>query len=129
MALNVHIVTPTAAVFSGEASSVRIQGWEGEFEVLEGHDILLALLRGGLTVVTTPSGVKRFVTGRGFVEVGPNSVNVLTDSCEPAGSADKDAARDALKASDATKLGTTMGSPAWDTAEEQAELAHARLSA
>ncbi len=129
MSITVDIVTPTQAVFSGQATSVRVPAWEGEFEVLEGHDIALSLLRGGITTLQTTEGTRRFVTGRGFVEAGPDRVTVLTDSCEDAASVDKSAAQVLMTEADAAKGEHVMGSAGWEAAEEKAERAGAILEA
>ena len=127
--LTIDIVTPTALVFTGKATAIRVPGWEGEFEVLEGHDTLLSLLRGGITTVTTASGETRYITGRGFVEAGPDRVTLLADSCILASEADKTTAHADIEAGEAIKLDTFAGSAEWDAAEEKAELARARLEA
>lgn len=87
--LQLEIVTPEKAAFSGEASQVVLPAWKGQLGVLPEHDHLLALLRGGIAIVQTAAGDTRFVLGRGFAEIGPDRVTVLTDSCEAADSIDK----------------------------------------
>ena len=46
--LQVDIVTPQKLIYSGSASEVRAPGWEGQFDVLPGHSLFLALLHGGV---------------------------------------------------------------------------------
>src|SRR5687768_1513660 len=87
--LQVEIVTPERSAYSGQASEVILPAWDGEMGVYPDHDAVLALLRAGACTVTDPSGVHRFVVGRGFVEVGPSRVNILTDSCVRANEVDK----------------------------------------
>lgn len=87
--LQLEIVTPEKAAFSGTASQVILPAWRGQLGVLPEHDHLLALLRGGIAIVQTPAGDTRFVLGRGFAEIGPDRVTVLTDSCEAADTIDK----------------------------------------
>ena len=127
--LTIDIVTPTALVFTGKASAIRVPGWEGEFEVLEGHDTVVSLLRGGITTVVTATGSQRYITGRGFVECGPDRVTLLTDSCQLASEADKSNAAADIEAGEKAKVDTFAGSSEWDAAEEKAELARARLQA
>ena len=61
----------------------------GEMGVYPDHDALLALLRAGSCSVTDSSGVHRFVVGRGFVDIGPARVTILTDSCVKVSEVDK----------------------------------------
>lgn len=87
--LHVSVVTPERSAFSGTASEVLLPAWEGELGILPDHDSLLTLLRAGICRVHTPEGVKRFVVGRGFAEIGPDRVTVLTETFDPAESVDK----------------------------------------
>jgi F-type H+-transporting ATPase subunit epsilon len=87
--LQIEIVTPERSAYSGAASEVLLPAWEGEMGVLPDHDALLALLRAGTCVVTDATGPHRFVVGRGFVDIGPTWVTILTDSCVPAAQVDK----------------------------------------
>lgn len=127
--LHVNIVTPEAEVYSGPASEVSVPGWEGEFDVLPGHDMFLSLLRGGIVTVSTPQGKVRYIVGRGFAEANQEQVTLLTDSCILADDADKSTAQADLNASEAELAGAAFGTPAWDAAVEKHELAAARLKA
>ena len=77
--LQIDIVTPQREVFSGTATEVRVPGWLGEFGVLPGHDVILSLLRAGVCTVIGNGVEQKFLIGRGFAEVGPESVRLLTD--------------------------------------------------
>lgn len=87
--LQLDIVTPEKNAFSGPATQVTLPAWQGQLGVLPEHDHLLALLRGGVAIVQTDAGETRWVMGRGFAEIGPDRVTVLTDSCERADTIDK----------------------------------------
>ena len=126
--LQVDIVTPERLVYSGRASDVRAPGWEGEFEVLPGHTLFLALLHGGVLRLSTPEGEKRFVVGRGFAEAGPERVTILTDRCVAPEDVDKAEAQKQLNELDA-KLATANAFDEAATAriEEKVEVARAML--
>jgi len=126
--LQVDIVTPTREVFSGTASEVRIPGWEGEFGVLAGHDILMSLLRCGVCTVFAQGGDKKFVIGRGFVEVGPRQVTILTEKCVPASEIDRNKAAADLAAAEADFFKAEYESGEWRTADERVEFARASCS-
>jgi len=129
MDLSVTIVTPEREVFAGYASQILLPGWEGEFEVLPGHDLFLSLLRGGVLDMNAHEGRKRYIVGRGFAEVGADRVTVLVDSCVTTEGIDVEAAKADLAAADAQLLVSSSGTPEWDAAVEQRELAVARLKA
>ena len=128
--LQVDIVTPLEKVWSGQAVSLVAPGWEGEFNVLPGHDIVLTLLRAGIVTVHIDARTsRRFVVGRGFVEAGPDRVVVLTDSADDPESVDTDAARVELDACDAMLMVISGADEEWRTIEARREMAEARLQA
>jgi F-type H+-transporting ATPase subunit epsilon len=94
--LQVEIVTPEKAVFSGQVGEVVLPSWEGELGVLPEHDALLSLLRCGVTEVRMAEGVKRWVVGRGFADIGGDHVTILTDRATAVEDLDKDEARKTL---------------------------------
>jgi len=126
--LQVDIVTPEASAFSGEASEVVLPAWEGQLGVYPGHDTLLSLLRAGRCVVTTPDGVRRYIVGRGFAEIGPDRVTILTDRFEPLESVDKAKAKADLDAAEKELLESDAASERWNQAQIALELANARLA-
>lgn len=94
--LTVDIVTPERLVFSGRASELRAPGWNGEFDVLPGHQLYLALLHGGVLTLVTQAGEQRFAIGRGFAEAGPGRVTVLVEHCVAPAEVDRAAAEKEL---------------------------------
>jgi F-type H+-transporting ATPase subunit epsilon len=129
MAIQVDILTPKRQAFSGPANEVRAPGWEGEFGVLPGHAALLSLLRGGICTVVTDKGEQRFVVGRGFAEVGPGHVTLLTDVAEPVEGVDKAAAQREIEAAEQAMASLSVESAEFKLAEERLEVARARLRA
>jgi len=127
--LQVDIVTPEASAFSGEASEVILPAWEGQLGVYPGHDSLLSLIRAGRCVVTTTTGVRRYVVGRGFAEIGPDHVTILTDRFESLEDVDKARAQADLEAAEKELLESEASSERWNQAEIALEHARARLAA
>jgi F-type H+-transporting ATPase subunit epsilon len=125
--LTVDIVTPEKVVFSGRAQQLLIPGWNGQMGVLPGHVPYLALLHAGVTALIG-AGDARFVTGRGYAEVGPDRVVVLVDSCEAVGSYDAEKARRDREQAERELATTAAGTEARRQAERDYELAMARLS-
>jgi len=125
--LQVDIVTPTKLAFSGAASEIRLPGWLGEMGVMPGHDTVLSLLRGGTAIVNAEGGEKQFVIGRGFAEIGPERVTVLTDSCETPASIDQAKAAADYAALEATMGGLNGFDASTEATEAALEVARARL--
>ena len=92
--LFVSLVAPDRNVFRGEATRVRAPGVEGSFEVLYNHAPMIAALRVGPIVITTPTGDRlTFATSGGFLEVAENNVTILAESAEPGSAIDVERAR------------------------------------
>ena len=128
-ALQVEIVTPERAVYSGKVAEVLLPAWEGQLGVLPDHDTLLSLLKCGVCEVRDGSGVKRWVIGRGFADMGGDHVTVLTDRAVAVESLDKDAARTELAAAMTEIEGGTLSNEAAKQAAVRAEWAQAVLDA
>ena len=125
--LQIDIVTPTKLAFSGSASEIRLPGWFGEMGVLPGHDTVLSLLRGGMALVYVEGGEKQFVIGRGFAEIGPERVTVLTDLCEMTSSIDPAKASVDYATLEATMGGLNGFDASTEGTEAALEVARARL--
>ena len=127
--LQLDIVTPSASVFSGPVSEVVLPAWNGEMGVFPQHDALLALLRAGVCKVAGAEGTQTFVIGRGFADIGPANVTLLTDSCEPAADVDKAAAASERAEAEKALATAAFGTESHNQAQIAMELAQARLSA
>lgn len=127
--LNVRIVTPERSVFDGKAGEVTLPAWNGEMGVLPDHDALLCLLRAGVCRVWHSDGVVGFVIGRGFAEIGPDSVTLLTDSAEELGNIDRAQASRDLEFAAGELVAHDGGSEKHRQAQVLYELARARLEA
>ena len=129
MSIHVNIVTPEALTFSGPAESIYVPGWDGEFGAMPEHDRHVALLHAGRLLLQTSSGETAYVVGRGFAEVGPDQVTVLTDSCELATEVDKEQAAKDLAEAQASLNDINIWDPSSRPVIAQLELAQARVDA
>jgi F-type H+-transporting ATPase subunit epsilon len=78
--MQLTIVTPDRRVAVGDTTDVVIPGLEGDFEVLPGHEALLAALGTGiLSFIREHKQVRLMVSG-GFVEVDNDRVTVMCES-------------------------------------------------
>lgn len=75
----VTVLSPDKEIFSGEASSVKLPGKSGGFEVLNGHAPLLSSLEAGVVLVKTATGKQEILITAGVVEVLRNEVSVLVE--------------------------------------------------
>ena len=81
--LNVTVISPSAAAFSGAATSIIAPAHDGELGILYGHAPMVVLLGEGLLRVRTDDGPRRFRVARGFLQVLDNTVAVLAEDVEP----------------------------------------------
>ena len=87
MSLSIKIVTPASLAYEGNAEEIIVPGWSGQYGVLSHHANMLTLskpgvlnLRQDLTKVTDED--KKFLVGKGFVEISNSHLTVLVDLCE-----------------------------------------------
>lgn len=75
--MQVDILTPDKVLFSGEATSVKLPGSLGQFEVLNNHAPLVSSLNAGNVRVRSADGDQNFAIKGGVVEVTKNKIVVL----------------------------------------------------
>jgi F-type H+-transporting ATPase subunit epsilon len=81
MTLKVELVSPTARVWSGEATSVSTRTIEGDIGILTDHTPLFAVLVDGKVVIHGINGENtEFNVSGGFLSVANNRVSILTES-------------------------------------------------
>ncbi|MFD1716832.1 F0F1 ATP synthase subunit epsilon [Georgenia deserti] len=84
--MNVDVVSTTAALWSGEASSVVVPAAGGSMGILAGHEPVLALLKSGTVKITPTSGEKvELEVDEGFVSVDEDAVTVVVEDAAGAG--------------------------------------------
>jgi len=78
--LNVELVTPDGAVYSGPAVGVQAPAVDGSFEVLFNHAPMVALLGNGNVTLTLPDRSRQtWAVEGGVLEVNSNQVIVAAD--------------------------------------------------
>ncbi|MES2689750.1 MAG: ATP synthase F1 subunit epsilon [Bacteroidota bacterium] len=76
--MQLEILTPDKALFSGEVTSVVLPGSKGQFEVLKNHAAIVSSLDKGVIKVKTIDGhLETFMIEGGVVEVLNNKISVL----------------------------------------------------
>jgi F-type H+-transporting ATPase subunit epsilon len=88
--MKAEIVTPLGKVFEGEIKEAYFPGVEGEFGVLENHAPLVTSLNPGIITLIKPDGKKEIIAiDKGYVDVTPNSVDVLVSTAVPVSGPDE----------------------------------------
>lgn len=75
--MQVEILTPDKALFSGEATSVTLPGSNGQFQILNDHAALVSSLAEGTILIKTSKGEEKILITGGVVEVLDNKIVVL----------------------------------------------------
>ena len=80
--LQVSVISPSSAAFSGAATSVIAPAHDGELGILYGHAPMVVLLGTGTLRVRSPDASHSFKVSRGFLQVVDNEVSVLAEEVE-----------------------------------------------
>jgi F-type H+-transporting ATPase subunit epsilon len=79
-----EIVTAERMVFSGDVNEVVVWGMAGQLGILPHHAPLMTMLRPGDLLMKKDNEEQYLAVSGGFLEVRPDKVVVLADSCERA---------------------------------------------
>ncbi|QGM79925.1 F0F1 ATP synthase subunit epsilon [Otariodibacter oris] len=75
------VVSAENEIFSGQVTSVRVSGIDGELGVYAGHTPLLTAIKPGMVKYNLADGKEEFIyVSGGFLEVQPTVVTVLADT-------------------------------------------------
>jgi F-type H+-transporting ATPase subunit epsilon len=80
--IELAVVTPERAVIEEIVDHVVLTGSEGEMDILPGHIPLLSAIGVGRMETFQGGQSKIYSLARGFVEVLPDRVTILTEDCE-----------------------------------------------
>lgn len=92
MPIELTVVTPEGRAFHEQIASVVLPGAEGDFGVLEGHEVFLSGLRIGEMRIERDAGTVYAAVSKGFAEVHGDAVTVMVGSCEFADDIDRERA-------------------------------------
>lgn len=83
MSLNLKIVSPERVEYSGTASSVKVPGSMGLFEILTGHAPIISSLQNGVVEFTAEDGSRHeLAVSGGFVEVQKDNVALCVEKAQ-----------------------------------------------
>ncbi|MEL7562101.1 F0F1 ATP synthase subunit epsilon [Dehalogenimonas sp. 4OHTPN] len=126
--IRLEVVTPERSVFSDDVDIVVAPGIEGELGILPHHTPLMTALKTGELRARKGSEEFLLCVAGGFMEVRPDRVIVLADTCERAEEIDLARAEEARRK--AEQRMAEKYQPGFDAAESEAALhrAMARLA-
>lgn len=76
--MKLSIVSPEVTLYEGEVKSVKMQGIDGKFQVLNNHAPLISALSKGEIKIEEESGEqKTFEINSGLVELSKNEIQIL----------------------------------------------------
>ena len=78
--LKYEIVSPEEKIASGEAESILVPGYEGDFTVLSNHAAYLSTLRPGILKISSATENSEYFVSSGFAEVSTEGLVVLAES-------------------------------------------------
>ena len=78
--MQLEIITAESQLFSGEVSSVKLPGMDGEFEILDNHAPVISTLdKGIIRVIDNNNKTENFEVNGGVIEMQNNKIIVLAD--------------------------------------------------
>ncbi|MEE1113179.1 MAG: hypothetical protein UH077_08380 [Bacteroidales bacterium] len=76
--MKLSIVSPEETLYEGEVKSVKMQGIDGKFQVLNDHAPLIsALSKSDIVIEEISGGKKSFAINSGLVELAKNEIHIL----------------------------------------------------
>jgi F-type H+-transporting ATPase subunit epsilon len=78
--MQLEIITAESQLYSGEVTSVKLPGMDGEFEILNNHAPVISTLdKGIIRVIDKNNKTKNFEVNGGVIEMQNNKIIVLAD--------------------------------------------------
>ena len=76
--MKLSIVSPEETLYEGEVKSVKMQGINGKFQVLNNHAPLISALgKGDIGIEEISGEEKSFAINSGLVELAKNEIHIL----------------------------------------------------
>jgi len=124
---NCEILTPYRRFFCGKVESATFVTFDGQIEILAGHEGLVAPVRTGQLRLVVDGQAKRAAITEGFAKVRSGKLDIFVDAAEWPEEIDRERAERALGR--ATKrLGTEVVTWKIDDSKRAAARAHNRLA-
>lgn len=76
--MKLTIITPDETLYTGEVKSVKLQGVQGKFEILNNHaPIVSALDKGEIKITDVEDAQLSFSINSGILEMSDNNIQIL----------------------------------------------------
>lgn len=76
--MKLTIITPDETLYTGEVKSVKLQGVQGKFEILNNHaPIVSALDKGEIKIIDVEDAQLSFSINSGILEMSDNNIQIL----------------------------------------------------
>jgi F-type H+-transporting ATPase subunit epsilon len=118
-----EILTPYRRFFTGRAEAITFTTFDGQVEVLAGHDSFVAPVRIGQLKLAIGGSVKRAAVTEGFARVKDGRVDLYVDAAEWSEEIDRKRAEQALGRATERLAAETL---AWRIASSRMAAARAR---
>ena len=78
--MQLEIITAESQLYSGEVTSVKLPGMDGEFEILNNHAPVISTLdKGIIRVIDNNNKTENFEVNGGVIEMQNNKIIVLAE--------------------------------------------------
>jgi F-type H+-transporting ATPase subunit epsilon len=118
-----EILSPSRRLIAEDAESILFETWDGEMQVLAGHEPLVVPVRPCVARIVSVGGRPLAALSEGFVTITPEKVEVFADSAEWPEEIDRARAESALERAEARLGEETLP---WMIARSKAAVARAR---
>jgi F-type H+-transporting ATPase subunit epsilon len=81
-AFHCEILTPYRRFFAGEIESLVLEAFDGQVEILAGHESMVTAVHIGIARIRTAGQMKRAAVTEGFIRVKAGRVDVFVDAAE-----------------------------------------------
>ncbi|MBR1769934.1 MAG: F0F1 ATP synthase subunit epsilon [Bacteroidales bacterium] len=76
--MDIKILSPEKTLYEGEIKSVKLEGLNGRFEILNNHaPIVTALVKSEIIVKDMQDEIRSFAIKGGIIEMSDNKINIL----------------------------------------------------
>lgn len=80
--MKIELITPEKIIFSGEASDVVLEGYEGQLNLLDRHADIISFTRAGELCLKTGASKKSFEISSGVMKIENAKLSILASEAK-----------------------------------------------
>ena len=80
--MKIEVITPEKIIFSGEASDVVIEGYEGQLNLLDRHADIISFTRAGELSLKTATSKNSFEISSGVMKIENSKLSILSSDAK-----------------------------------------------